>query len=110
MSGSSAPPHRSGARKPPLPFLLKLPKRPFFCWIFPRIRSANKLSPDNHMLTIADVLEALTSFRPPNAEIVITEGAIDSRQVIPACLFIAIPGERVDGHDYISEAFRKGAS
>jgi UDP-N-acetylmuramoyl-tripeptide--D-alanyl-D-alanine ligase len=62
------------------------------------------------MLTIADIIEALTSFRPPNAEAVITEGVIDSRQVIPASLFIAIPGEKVDGHDYIQDAFRKGAS
>lgn len=62
------------------------------------------------MLTIADVLEALTSFRPPNAETVITEGAIDSRQVIPASLFIAISGEKVDGHDFIPEAFKRGAS
>ncbi len=62
------------------------------------------------MLTIADVLEALTSFRPPNADAVITEGVIDSRQVIPASLFIAIPGEKADGHDFIPEAFKRGAS
>ena len=62
------------------------------------------------MLTIADVLEALTSFRPPNADAVITEGVIDSRQAIPASLFVAIPGEKVDGHDYIPEAIKRGAS
>ncbi|MCZ2122984.1 MAG: UDP-N-acetylmuramoyl-tripeptide--D-alanyl-D-alanine ligase [Anaerolineales bacterium] len=62
------------------------------------------------MLTIADLLEALTAYRPPNAHAVITEGAIDSRQVIPASLFIAIPGEKVDGHDFVSEAFKRGAS
>jgi UDP-N-acetylmuramoyl-tripeptide--D-alanyl-D-alanine ligase len=62
------------------------------------------------MLTIADVLEALTTFRPPNIGTVITEAAIDSRQVIPGSLFVAIPGERVDGHDFITEAFKRGAS
>lgn len=62
------------------------------------------------MLTIADVLEALTTFRPPDAGTVITEAAIDSRQVIPGSLFVAIPGERVDGHDFIAEAFKRGAS
>ena len=61
------------------------------------------------MLTIADALEALTNFRP-QAVTVITEAVIDSRQVIPGSMFIAIPGERADGHDYIGEAFRKGAS
>ena len=40
----------------------------------------------------------------------ITEAAIDSRQVIPGSLFVAIPGERVDGHDFLDEAFKRGAS
>ncbi len=62
------------------------------------------------MLTLADVLEALTSVRPPNASAVITEGAIDSRQAIPGSLFVAIPGENADGHDFLPDAFRRGAS
>ena len=61
------------------------------------------------MLTLADALEALTTFRP-QAETVITEAVIDSRQVIPGSLFVAIPGEKVDGHDFIGEAFKRGAS
>ncbi|HSJ86010.1 MAG TPA: UDP-N-acetylmuramoyl-tripeptide--D-alanyl-D-alanine ligase [Anaerolineales bacterium] len=61
------------------------------------------------MLTLADALEALTNFRPIAAT-VITEAVIDSRQVIPGSLFVAIPGENVDGHDFIAEAFRRGAS
>jgi len=62
------------------------------------------------MLTLADVLEALTSVRPANAAAVITEAAIDSRQVIPGSLFVAIPGEKTDGHDHLADAFRRGAS
>jgi len=61
------------------------------------------------MLTLADALEALTTFRP-QAETVITEAVIDSRQTIPGSLFVAIPGEKVDGHNYVGEAFRRGAS
>jgi UDP-N-acetylmuramoyl-tripeptide--D-alanyl-D-alanine ligase len=61
------------------------------------------------MLTLADALEALTNFRPI-ATTVITEAVIDSRQVIPGSLFVAIPGEKTDGHDFIAEAFRRGAS
>ena len=61
------------------------------------------------MLTIADVLEALTNFRP-QAVTVITEAVIDSRQIIPGSLFVAIPGEKADGHDFIGEAFKRGAS
>ena len=33
----------------------------------------------------------------------------DSRTVSPDCLFAAIPGDRVDGHDYIPAAFAAGA-
>ena len=62
------------------------------------------------MLTLADALEALTSVRPANAATVITEGTIDSRQVIPGSLFVAVPGDKVDGHDFIGDAFRRGAS
>lgn len=61
------------------------------------------------MLTLADALEALTDFRPL-ATTVITEAVVDSRQVIPGSLFVAIPGEKSDGHDFIGEAFRRGAS
>jgi UDP-N-acetylmuramoyl-tripeptide--D-alanyl-D-alanine ligase len=61
------------------------------------------------MLTLADVLEALTNTRPL-ADHVITEASIDSRQVIPGALFVAIPGENTDGHDFIDAAFQRGAS
>mgnify|MGYP001225207266 FL=1 len=62
------------------------------------------------MLTLADVLQALTGIRPNGAaSLVISEATIDSRQVIPASMFVALPGERVDGHDYIGDAFRRGA-
>ena len=33
----------------------------------------------------------------------------DSRQAAKGCLFVAIPGERVDGHDFIPSVFEKGA-
>lgn len=34
---------------------------------------------------------------------------VDSRQVMPGDLFIALPGAKVDGHDYVAEAAAKGA-
>jgi UDP-N-acetylmuramoyl-tripeptide--D-alanyl-D-alanine ligase len=61
------------------------------------------------VLTLADVIEALTGSRPEAASMLISEAAVDSRQVIPACMFVALPGERVDGHDYIQQAFERGA-
>lgn len=61
------------------------------------------------MLTVADAIEALTNFRPSTTT-VITEAVIDSRHVIPGSMFVAIPGEKVDGHDFVEEAFKRGAS
>lgn len=40
----------------------------------------------------------------------VTGVVIDSRAVTAGCLFAAIPGERVDGHDYIAKAFDAGAA
>lgn len=62
------------------------------------------------MLTLADLLEALTGSRPEIAPFIFSEAAIDSRQVIPGGLFIAIPGERVDGHAFLTQAFQRGAA
>jgi UDP-N-acetylmuramoyl-tripeptide--D-alanyl-D-alanine ligase len=62
------------------------------------------------LLTLADVIEALTGTRPSMVTPIITEATIDSRQVIPGGLFVAIPGERADGHDFVAEAFKRGAS
>ncbi len=61
------------------------------------------------MLTLADILEALTGKRIEPSGLVISEAAIDSRQVIPGGLFFALPGERTDGHNYVEAAFKKGA-
>jgi len=62
------------------------------------------------MITLADALEALTTVRLANASAIITEGVIDSRQATLGSLFVAIPGEKVDGHDYLDDAFKRGAS
>lgn len=62
------------------------------------------------MLTFADILDALCGIRPEQAHQVITEAVVDSRKVNPGALFVALPGERVDGHDFVSEAFARGAT
>lgn len=40
----------------------------------------------------------------------ITNVTMDSRKVTKGSLFVAIKGERVDGHDFIKSVFEKGAS
>ena len=71
------------------------------------------------MLTLADFIEALSAVPgvdlpeagiPPQwAGQVITQAVIDSRQAIPGCLFIALPGQNVDGHDFVGQALERGA-
>ncbi len=61
------------------------------------------------MLTLGTVLEALTGHPHPEIAQVITDGVIDSRLAIPGSLFVALPGERADGHDFIEQAFERGA-
>jgi UDP-N-acetylmuramoyl-tripeptide--D-alanyl-D-alanine ligase len=62
------------------------------------------------MLTLADVVEGLTGYRWPAAEEQrITQVVIDSRQAGAGSLFVALPGEHVDGHDYVADAFKRGA-
>lgn len=62
------------------------------------------------MFTLADVLAPLTGKRFENASLTLSEAVIDSRQAIPASLFVALPGDRVDGHDFVLAAFKNGAS
>jgi UDP-N-acetylmuramoyl-tripeptide--D-alanyl-D-alanine ligase len=79
--------------------------------------SANKWSMGNNlairlrsMLTLADLLEALTGVRPTQADQIITEATVDSRQAIPGSLFVAMRGEHHDGHDFVQAAFKRGST
>lgn len=45
-----------------------------------------------------------------SADAVITAVVRDAREVRPGCLFIALQGERFDGHDFIAQAIENGAA
>ena len=62
------------------------------------------------MLTLSQVIETLTGVHPQGVDREIHGATIDSRQVTPGSLFIALPGESVDGHDYVHDAFNQGAN
>jgi UDP-N-acetylmuramoyl-tripeptide--D-alanyl-D-alanine ligase len=64
---------------------------------------------DVKRLTLTDVIEALCGMRPDHAARVISDAVVDSRQASSGSLFIAMPGEKTDGHQYIPDAFQKGA-
>ena len=61
------------------------------------------------MLSLTDILQSLTGIHREEASIFFPEASVDSRQVIPGGLFAALPGERVDGHNYVEAAFTQGA-
>jgi len=61
-------------------------------------------------MKLADILTALTGLQYKGASLEIRGASIDSRQVTQKCLFFALKGERTDGHAYIQDAFKNGAS
>lgn len=40
----------------------------------------------------------------------INKVVIDSRKIVKGCLFVAIKGEKYDGHNFVEESIKKGAS
>jgi UDP-N-acetylmuramoyl-tripeptide--D-alanyl-D-alanine ligase len=62
------------------------------------------------MLTLSLVIESLTGIRPQGLEREIQGAAIDSRMVTSGSMFIALPGEREDGHDFVKDTFNQGAT
>lgn len=45
----------------------------------------------------------------PSGAIQFTSGCFDSRQATPGCLFFALRGPSRDGHDFVADAFARGA-
>jgi UDP-N-acetylmuramoyl-tripeptide--D-alanyl-D-alanine ligase len=60
------------------------------------------------ILTLADGIEGLIEHRF-DAPQPIKNVVIDSRQAVKGSLFVALPGEKTDGHLYVAEAFERGA-
>jgi len=61
------------------------------------------------MITVQDIILALTGSRNGQSAQLITEALIDSRKTIPGSLFVALAGEKSDGHQYIQAAVENGA-
>ncbi len=60
------------------------------------------------MLTTEQIAQAVGGTANGYAEI--TSVVIDNREVVSGCLFIAIKGERLDGHTFIQSAVEAGAA
>lgn len=66
-------------------------------------------------VTLLDVWQALHVFAQesspadPTVTRPLTAVVIDSRQAEPGSLFVALPGEHTDGHNFVAHAFSRGA-
>ena len=64
-----------------------------------------------HELTIAEVARLCDATVLGDPQTMVgPDVVIDSRAVTPGALFVALPGERVDGHDFVPAAAAAGAS
>ncbi len=61
------------------------------------------------MLSLRDIIFTLTDCEISSLDVQFSHAVIDSRQAVKDSLFIALPGDRVDGHDYVRAAFDNGA-
>jgi UDP-N-acetylmuramoyl-tripeptide--D-alanyl-D-alanine ligase len=61
-------------------------------------------------MSLAEVAKAVGAAVPEGPEVTVTGAVtVDSRAVGPGDLFVAIPGERVDGADFVAAAAQAGA-
>lgn len=61
-------------------------------------------------LSLGDVAIAVGGKCPAgNASLSVTTVVTDSRRIVSGCLFIALKGERFDGHAFLASAYEKGA-
>jgi len=62
------------------------------------------------MRYLSDIIEGLAFTElQGSADVEITAVVFDSRKVVPGCIFVAVKGTAVDGHDYILQAIEQGA-
>ncbi|MBN4059011.1 UDP-N-acetylmuramoyl-tripeptide--D-alanyl-D-alanine ligase [bacterium AH-315-J04] len=62
-------------------------------------------------MPLATVALGVDTLLPAGGEsVTVTRVTIDSRDVLPGDLFVAIDGQRFDGHDFVLQAIEKGAA
>lgn len=62
------------------------------------------------MFYLKDIIQALSDITISQPDISIGSVVIDSREAVKDSLFIALPGEKTDGHAFVQDAFKNGAS
>jgi UDP-N-acetylmuramoyl-tripeptide--D-alanyl-D-alanine ligase len=74
-----------------------------------RVTGTGNARPDDG-LTGSELLAITGGTAQARSDRTILGGAVDSRLVEPGTLFVALPGEHVDGHDYVGAALAAGAA
>ena len=59
-------------------------------------------------LTFKEISEPLGNVRVPEGSF--ADVCTDTRKITPGCLFIALKGDRFDGHDFAAKALELGAA
>ncbi len=59
--------------------------------------------------TLGHIWEALSDYAATGDEPVLSSVVVDSREAISGSLFVALTGERTDGHEFVESAFERGA-
>ncbi len=64
------------------------------------------------LFSVADIAEVTAGavVRTTSADAAVIGVAVDSRKVRDGYLFVALPGERTDGHEFLGEAAAAGAA
>lgn len=60
-------------------------------------------------ITLGEIAKAVSGDFAGNCDIKINSITTDTRKITKGCLFVPLKGEKFDGHDFISQAFEKGA-
>jgi len=60
--------------------------------------------------SLEEVAAAVDGSVRGDRKVIVRAAAVDSRQAGPGDLFVALPGEGADGHDFVGEAMARGAS
>jgi UDP-N-acetylmuramoyl-tripeptide--D-alanyl-D-alanine ligase len=60
-------------------------------------------------LTLSRAAEFIAATGEVDPSAIAEEYSIDSRTIAPGSLFFAVKGERMDGHDFVAQALKKGA-
>ena len=59
---------------------------------------------------LGELIQSLLLERPQVDDAPFSEIVIDSREAVPGSLFVALRGERMDGHRFVDDALARGAS